>query len=94
MEYVIEVDENKNILKETWIDEYGNEDVVYSEDDERYKGFNFTETIKGVILNLKLQLRLNKTLYEESKISKELYEKIENLILERLQPFEKYIEEV
>ncbi len=93
--YTMEYDENGNVLKEVCTDEYGNEEVTYCvKEDTNDNNFEFSDVVKGLASEFKLQLTLNKTLYEDGIISKELYERIENLILERVKPFEKYIDEV
>ncbi len=90
MVYSTEFDENGNIIKEYEVDEFGNMEVSYI--DEKIKDVNQFNLFKNIICSYKLELSINKELYQKGCISKDLYEKVENKILERIQPLLKIIE--
>ncbi len=90
MTYSTEYDESGNILKEYETDEYGNEEIIYI--DEKIKDVNAFSLFRNIICSYKLELSINKQLYEKGFISKELYEKTENILLERMRPLLEIIE--
>ncbi len=85
MTYSMELDSNNNIVKEYETDEYGNVEITYI--DEAIKDVNTFGLFTNVICSYKLELSINKELYDNGSISKELYEKVETKILERMKPF-------
>ena len=52
------------------------------------KPFNI---FKNVLCSYELELKINKELYEKGNISKELYEKVEKILLERIKPIAEII---
>ena len=54
---------------------------------EAIKDINAVGLFTNIICSFKLELSINKELYEKGSISKELYEKVANIILERMKPF-------
>lgn len=90
MTYSTEYDEKGNIIKEYDTDEYGNIEITYI--DELIKDINTFGLFTNVIYNYKLELSINKELYEKGVISKELYEKVLNKILEKMKPILAIIE--
>lgn len=90
MVYSMEIDSNGNIVKEYDVDEYGNINISYI--DEALKDVDEYNLFRNLICHFKLQLTINKELYEKGKISKKLYEKVENIILERMQPLSAIME--
>lgn len=90
MTYSTEYDENRKIIKEYDTDEYGNIEITYI--DELIKDINTFGLFTSVIYNYKLELSINKELYEKGVISKELYEKVLNKILEKMKPILAIIE--
>ena len=84
MTYSTEYDESGNIIKEYETDEYGNEEITYI--DETIKDINAFSLFTNIICSYKLEMNINKQLYEKKIISKELYEKVENILLERMKP--------
>ena len=82
--HTMEVDNNGNNIKDSYVDMYGNEEVLY----EELKEYSDLGLFRSVICDFKLELNINKQLYENGSISKELYEKVENIILERMKPWE------
>lgn len=93
MSYTTEYDSEGNVIKDYSTDEYGNVDIYYiSEELENDKSLNIGKMFRQIVAGHKLQLSINKQLYESGNISKELYEIVEVKILERMSPFKKYIE--
>lgn len=84
MTYSTEYDENGNVIKEYETDEYGNEEITYI--NEKIKDVNTFGLFTNIICSYKLELNINKQLYKKGSISKELYEKVENKLLERMKP--------
>ena len=80
MTFMSEYDDNNNLIKESLIDKYGNEEVSYLNEDLD-KELNGIQLFKDLGTFYKLQLTINKQMYESGDISKELYNK----------PFQKYI---
>lgn len=88
--HIMEVDKNGNSIKDSYVDEYGNEEVLYENEDlKEYSDFGL---FRSVICNLKLELNMNRRLYKNGSISKELYEKVENIILDKMKPWESIME--
>lgn len=90
MTFMSEYDENNNLIKESLIDKYGNEEVSYLNEDLD-KELNGIQLFKDLGTFYKLQLTINKQMYESGDISKELYNKVEDIILDRIKPFQKYL---
>lgn len=90
MTFMSEYDENNNLIKESLIDKYGNEEVSYLNEDLDKK-LNGIQLFKDLGTFYKLQLTINKQMYESGDISKELYNKVEDIILDRIKPFQKYL---
>ncbi|CCY47080.1 unknown [Firmicutes bacterium CAG:822] len=90
MTFMSEYDDNNNLIKESLIDKYGNEEVSYLNEDLD-KELNGIQLFKDLGTFYKLQLTINKQMYESGDISKELYNKVEDIILDRIKPFQKYI---
>ena len=90
MTFMSEYDDNNNLIKESLIDKYGNEEVSYLNVDLD-KELNGIQLFKDLGTFYKLQLTINKQMYESGDISKELYNKVEDIILDRIKPFQKYI---
>lgn len=84
MTYSMELNSN-NIVKEYETDEYGDAEITYI--DEVLKDVNMFGLFTNVICSYKLELSINKELYDNGSISKELYEKVETKILERMKLF-------
>lgn len=88
--HIMEIDNNGNSIKDSYVDEYGNEEVLYENEDlKEYSDFGL---FRNVLCAFKLELNMNKQLYKNGSISKELYEKVENIILDRMKPWENIIE--
>ncbi len=88
--HIMEVDKNGNSIKDSYVDEYGNEEVLYENEDlKEYSDFGL---FRSVICNFKLELNMNRRLYKNGSISKELYEKVENIILDKMKPWESIME--
>lgn len=87
MQYVIEADSNKEIIKEYEVDEYGNVNMEYinEELDKKINGFQLFKSFQS---SLQIELNINKQLYKNGSISKELYEKVENILLDRIKVFD------
>lgn len=90
MTFMSEYDDNNNLIKESLIDKYGNEEVSYLNEDLD-KELNGIQLFKYLGTFYKLQLTINKQMYESGDISKELYNKVEDIILDRIKPFQKYL---
>lgn len=90
MTFMSEYDDNNNLIKESLIDKYGNEEVSYLNEDLDKK-LNGIQLFKDLGTFYKLQLTINKQMYESGDISKELYNKVEDIILDRIKPFQKYL---
>ncbi len=90
MTFMSEYDDNNNLIKESLIDKYGNEEVSYLNEDLD-KELNGIQLFKDLGTFYKLQLTINKQMYESGDISKELYNKVEDIILDRIKPFQKYL---
>lgn len=90
MTFMSEYDDNNNLIKESLIDKYGNEEVSYLNEDLD-KELNGIQLFKDLGTFYKLQLTINKQMYESGDISKELYIKVEDIILDRIKPFQKYL---
>lgn len=90
MTFMSEYDDNNNLIKESLIDKYGNEEVSYLNEDLD-KELNGIQLFKDLDTFYKLQLTINKQMYESGDISKELYNKVEDIILDRIKPFQKYL---
>ena len=90
MTFMSEHDDNNNLIKESLIDKYGNEEVSYLNEDLD-KELNGIQLFKDLGTFYKLQLTINKQMYESGDISKELYNKVEDIILDRIKPFQKYL---
>lgn len=90
MEYVIETNNNNEIVKEYEIDEFGNINMEYI-NEELDKKINGYQLFKSIKTNFEIELNVNKQMYESGNISKELYEKVENILLERLSIFNNII---
>ncbi len=90
MEYLIEVNSNNEIVSEKEIDEFGNVNIEYF-NEELDKEINGYQLFKNVKASYNIELNINKQLYENGNISKELYEKVENILLERLRIFNNII---
>ena len=88
--HIMEVDSNGNSIKDSYVDKYGNEEILYKNEElEEYNDFGL---FRSVICGFKLELNMNKQLYKSGNISKELYEKVENIILEKMKPWENILE--
>ena len=83
MTFMSEYDDNNNLIKESLIDKYGNEEVSYLNEDLD-KELNGIQLFKDLGTFYKLQLTINKQMYESGDISKELYNKVEDIILDRI----------
>lgn len=90
MTYSTEYDVNRNIFKEDETDEYENVEITYI--DDVIKEINTFSLFSNIICSYKLELSINKELYEKGSISKELYEKVANIILKRMKPLLAIIE--
>ena len=90
MSYSTEYDDEGNVLKEIYVDEYGNVEMTYI--DEKIKDVNTFSLFTNIICSYKLELSINRQLYEKGSISKELYEKVEKVLLERMKPLLSIIE--
>ncbi len=88
--HIMEVDSNGNSIRDSYIDSYGNEEVLY--ENEELKEYSDFSLFRNVICSFKLELNMNRQLYKNGNISKELYEKVENIILEKMKPWERIIE--
>lgn len=86
----MEVDSNGNSIRDSYVDEYGNEEVLY--ENEELKEYSDFGLFRSIICGFKLELNMNRQLYKNGSISKELYEKVENIILERMKPWENIME--
>lgn len=86
----MEVDNNGNSIKDSYVDEYGNEEVLY--ENEELKEYSDFGLFRSVICSFKLELNMNRRLYKNGSISKELYEKVENIILDEMKPWESIME--
>lgn len=91
MNYLTEYDNKGNVIRKWNVDEFGNEEVEYNVLEED-SGFKLSETVGWIVSRFKLEISINKELYNNGSITKELYEKIQNILLERMTPFSKYIE--
>ena len=89
MAYYYELDENDKVVKEYEEDEFGNIDTTYI--DETIKDMKPFNIFKNVLCSYELELKINKELYEKGNISKELYEKVEKTLLERIKPIAEII---
>ena len=89
MAYYYELDENDKVVKEYEEDEFGNIDTTYI--DETIKDMKLFNIFKNVLCSYELELKINKELYEKGNISKELYEKVEKILLERIKPIAEII---
>lgn len=78
MKYINIINENNPITKNDSINKISENNEV-----------NIHEAL---ITRFKLELKINKELYESNNISKELYEKVENILLDRIRPFVKHSE--
>lgn len=89
MSFVTEYDENENIIKEYAVDEYGNIDIDYvNKELNNDSSINIGKIFKSVEASYRMELKLNKELYEQGIISKELHSKVENIILSKLKVFD------
>ncbi len=88
--HIMEVDNNGNSIKDSYVDEYGNEEVLY--ENEELKEYSDFGLFRSVICSFKLELNMNRRLYKNGSISKELYEKVENIILDEMKPWESIME--
>ena len=88
--HIMEVDNNGNSIKDSYVDEYGNEEVLY--ENEELKEYSDFGLFRSVIGSFKLELNMNRRLYKNGSISKELYEKVENIILDEMKPWESIME--
>lgn len=89
MTYYYELDENDKVVKEYEEDEFGNIDITYI--DETIKDMQPLNIFRNVLCSYELELKINKELYEKGNISKELYEKVEKILLERIKPIAEII---
>lgn len=89
MTYYYELDENDKVVKEYEEDEFGNIDITYI--DETIKDMQPLNIFRNVLCSYELELKINKELYEKGNISKELYEKVEKTLLERIKPIAEII---
>lgn len=89
MMYSTEYNEKGEIVKEYETNEYGDVEITYI--NEELKDVNTFELFRNVICSFKLELSVNKELYKKGLISKELYEKVADKILEKMKPFTEII---
>jgi hypothetical protein len=89
MSYYYELNEDNKVLKEYEEDEFGNVDITYI--DEEIKDIKPFNLFRNVLCSYELELKINKELYDKGNISKELYEKVENILLERIKPIAEII---
>ena len=89
MTYYYELDENDKVVKEYEEDEFGNIDITYI--DETIKDMQPLNIFRNVLCSYELELKINKELYEKGNISKELYEKVEKILSERIKPIAEII---
>ena len=89
MAYYYELNEDNKVLKEYEEDKYGNIDITYI--DEEIKDIKPFNLFRNVLCSYRLELKINKELYDKGNISKELYEKVENILLERIKPIAEII---
>lgn len=78
MKYINIINENNTITKNDSINKISENNEV--------------DIHEALITRFKLELKINKELYESNNISKELYEKVENILLDRIRPFVKHSE--
>lgn len=89
MSYYYELNEDNKVMKEYEEDEFGNVDITYI--DEEIKDIKPFNLFRNVLCSYELELKINKELYDKGNISKELYEKVENILLERIKPIAEII---
>ncbi len=82
MSYVYEIDDNGKMIKEYEIDEYGNKEILYI--DESIKDIKPFNLFSNVLSSYKLELKINEELYNKGNISKELYTKVADIILNKI----------
>lgn len=88
MEYVDVINSDNKTVQSYSVNDFGDKEIIYNELDEDIN-FNIFEAL---VSRFKLELRINKELFSNGYISKELYSKIENILLDRISPFAKHIE--
>ena len=92
MEIVTEYDEQDNVVKDYIVDEYGNINIYHiSEELAKDKSLNVGKLFNGVEASYRMELKMNKELYEQGIISNELYTKVESIILSKLRFFDNRI---
>ena len=71
--------------------EFERTDIYLSFLDEEIKDIKPFNLFRNVLCSYELELKINKELYDKGNISKELYEKVENILLERIKPIAEII---
>lgn len=89
MTYSSEIDKLGKTIKEYEIDKFGNEEISYI--DENIEEFKPFDLFINVLNSYKLELQINEELYTDGNISKELYSKVTNVILNKISSLNKIL---